>query len=251
MSNITIKTPEEIAKLREGGKILAGILKELAGAVRPGVKTIELDRLARRLISKAGAKPSFEGFGEPPYPSPLCTSVNEEVVHCIPRDKEIKDGDLIGLDCGIWRQGLCTDHAVTVPVGKVSQQVKKLISVTKKSLDLAIRQVKPGNTLGDIGFAVQKYVEKNGFSVVRKLVGHGVGYEVHEPPRIPNFGHPGEGETLKEGMVLAIEPMVNIGGHDIEVGGNNWDIITKDRSLSAHFEHTVVVTKNGCEILTK
>ncbi|MBU1131112.1 type I methionyl aminopeptidase [Patescibacteria group bacterium] len=251
MSTITIKTPEEIKKLREGGKILAKVLRELEGAARPGVKTHELEDLAQKLIKEAGAKPSFLGYGEPPYSAALCTSVNEEVVHCIPSNREIKEGDLIGLDCGIWYKELCTDMAVTIPIGKVSAEVKKLIKVTRKALDIAINQIKPGNTIGDLGSAVQKYVEKNNFSVIRKLVGHGVGYQVHEPPRIPNFGEPGEGEILKEGMVLAIEPMVNVGSHDIEVRDNKWDIVTKDKSLSAHFEYTVVVTKNGCEILTK
>lgn len=251
MSKINIKTPGEIEKLREGGKILAQIMSKLTGAARPGLRTIELEQLAQKLIKEAGAKPSFQGYGEPPYSAALCTSINEEVVHCLPGNREMKEGDIMGIDCGIWYKGLCTDMAITVPIGKISAKAKKLIKVTRKALDIAISQIKPGDTLGDMGNAVQKYVEKNGFSVVRKLVGHGVGHDVHEPPRIPNFGERGEGEEFKEGMVLALEPMVNIGHYDIEVRDNKWDIVTKDKSLSAHFEHTIVVTKNGSEILTK
>lgn|SRR3989344_2472794 len=249
--SITIKTSEDIKKLRAGGKILARILKQVAQAAKAGVKAIELDSLARKLIKEAGATPSFEGFGQPPYPAVLCVSINEGLVHCVPGERELKEGDVAGLDLGIWHQGLCTDMAVSVGVGKISKEAKKLIKVTKRSLDIAISQVKPDNTLGDIGYAVQNYVENQGFSVIRKLVGHGVGYQVHEPPPIPNFGKKGEGEVLKEGMVLALEPMVAVGHHDIEVLGNQWDIVMKDRSLAAHFEHTVTVTKNGCEILTK
>lgn len=251
MSAVTIKTPEEIKKLAAGGRILARILKKLCAAAKPGVKTIELDLLARKLIAEYNVKASFLEFGEPPYPAVLCSSVNCEVVHCIPRDRLINDGDIIGLDIGIWHQGLCTDMSRTVMVGRVSQEAKRLVKVTQKSLEIAKKQIKPGKTIGDLGWAVQQFVEKNGFSVVRKLVGHGVGYQVHEPPAIPNFGRPGEGEVFKEGMVLAIEPMVNLGGHDIKVLDGGWDIVTSDGSLSAHFEDTVVVTKYGCQTLTK
>lgn len=251
MSEITIKTPEDIVKLREGGHILAMILEKVCQAAGPGITTKKLDDLARKLIKDYGVEASFLEFGEPPYPATLCTSVNEEVVHCIPRNRILKKGDIIGLDCGIWHKKLCTDMAITVAIGKISATAKKLIDVTKESLNLAIKQIKEGATLGDIGYAVQSHAEKNGFSVVRKLVGHGVGYRVHEPPKIPNFGQPGTGNVLKAGMVLAIEPMVNVGHHDILVKDNGWDIYTKDGGLSAHFEHTVVVTKNGCEILTK
>lgn len=251
MSDVTIKTPEEIEKLREGGRILALILKKICQAVQIGVKTQELDDLARRLIKEYQVEASFLEFGEPPYPAVICTSINEEVVHCIPRDKAIKEGDIIGLDIGIWHKGLCTDMSRTVMVGNVSKEAKKLVKVTKIALEVAKRQIKDGNRTGDLGYAVQKYVEENGFSVVKKLVGHGVGYKVHEPPQIPNYGTKGQGEIFKEGMVIAIEPMVNIGGSDIKVLDSGWDIITKDHSLSAHFEDTVVVTKHGCETLTK
>ncbi|HLD27318.1 MAG TPA: type I methionyl aminopeptidase [Patescibacteria group bacterium] len=251
MTNITIKTPEEIEKLRAGGKILHRILLQLAAAVRPGVKKLELDRLARKLIAEAGAKPSFEGFGTPPYPAALCISVNDVLVHGIPDEREIKEGDLVGLDLGIWYQDLCTDHALTVAAGKISKEAKKLLKVTQKSLAVGLKQIKPGKTLGDFGQAVQQYVESHGFSVIRKLVGHGVGYEVHEEPRIPNFGHTGTGEVLEAGMVLALEPMVSAGQPEIVVLANEWDIAMKDKSLAAHFEHTVAVTEKGCEILTR
>ena len=251
MSEITIKTSEEITKLREGGHILALIMKQLVEAVKPGIKTQDLENLAKKLMKEYQVEGSFLDFGEPPYPAVLCTSVNEEIVHCIPRDKEIKEGDIIGIDCGIWHKGLCTDMARTAIAGKTSKEANKLVKVTRQALAIAKSQVKPGNTVGDLGHAVQKYVEKNGFSVVRQLVGHGVGYEVHEPPRIPNFGRPGEGAEFKAGMVIAIEPMVNLGSHDIKVSPNGWDITTVDGGLSAHFEDTVVVTGKGCETITK
>lgn len=230
---------------------MSKIVKQLGAAARVGTTTLELDDLARKLIKDFQATPSFEGFGEPPYPAVLCASNNEGVVHCIPDNEKLKDGDVLGIDLGIWYFGLCTDMAITVSVGKASILAKKLIKVTKKSLALAIAQVHPGKTIGDIGSAVQTYVEQNGFNVVRQLVGHGVGYTVHEEPKIPNFGQAGQGEILKEGMVLAIEPMVTAGHFEIEALKNNWNIVTADRSLSAHFEHTVAVTKSGCEVLTK
>jgi methionyl aminopeptidase len=251
MSNISIKTAEDIAKLKEGGKILARILEGLCRAVRPGISTWQLEELARKLIEEYQVKPSFLGFGEPPYPAVLCASVNEAVVHSIPsKEKILKKGDIIGLDLGIWHEGLCTDMARTVAVGESSRQVSKLIEVTRESLAIAERVVKAGVTIGDIGYAVQRYVEENGFSVVRSLVGHGVGYKVHEEPKIPNYGRKGQGETLRQGMVIAIEPMVNIGRHEVEVGDNGWDIVTADRELSAHFEDTLAVTKDGCIVLT-
>ena len=251
MSNITIKTSEEIQKLKEGGHILALIMNQLVSFVKPGIITQDLEDLARKLMKEYRVEASFLEFGEPPYPAVLCTSVNEEIVHCIPRDKKINEGDIVGIDCGIWHKGLCTDMARTAIAGKCSKEAKKLVKVTQKALEIAKSQVKPGNTVGDLGYAVQKYVEKNCFSVVRKLVGHGVGYEVHESPRIPNYGHQSEGEEFKAGMVLAIEPMVNIGHHDIQVSSNGWDITTIDGSLSAHFEDTIVVTKKGCQTITQ
>ena len=251
MENFTIKTPQEIKVLKEGGKILARIIKELAQAAQVGVSTLDLENLAQKLIKKAGVKPSFQGFGSPPFPAAICASNNEAIVHGIPNKEKLKDGDLLGIDMGIWHKGLCTDMAVTVGIGEISKESKKLLEATKKSLQLAISQVAPGKTLGDLGFAVQSYAESRGFGVVRELVGHGVGYEVHEPPQVPNFGKPGQGLVLEAGMVLAIEPMLTMGDYRIEVMDNSWDIVTKDRSLAAHFEHTIAVTKKGVEILTE
>ncbi len=251
MSEVTIKTPDEIEKLREGGRILAIIMNQLVQAVKPQLKTQDLEELAKKLMKEYQVEGSFLDYGKPPYPAVLCTSINEEVVHCIPKGRVIKEGDIIDLDMGIWHKGLCTDMSRTVLVGKVSKEAKKLVKVTQRALEIAKKQIKSGKTIGDLGYAIERYVKKNGFSVVRGLVGHGVGYAVHEPPRIPNYGQKGSGEVFKEGMVLAIEPMVNSGGYEIEVKDNGWDIVTKDKSLSAHFEDTVVVTKEGCETLTK
>lgn len=251
-----IKNPEEIEILKKGAAILTRILNKVVKEVRVGVSTTYLNELAENLIVKAGAIPSFKGFGEKnPYPASLCTSINHEVVHCIPQpDRFLREGDIIGLDLGIKYppgNGLFTDKAVTVGVGKISQQAKKLIKVTRKVLDLAICNLKPGITTGDLGLIIQNYVESKGFSVVRELVGHGLGYAVHEPPHLPNFGLKGEGEVISEGMVLALEPMVNTGGWKVKFHENGWNVETDDGSLSAHFEHTVLVTKDGCEVLTK
>jgi len=245
-----IKNPEEIKMMREGGKILARILKELAKTVRPSISTKYLDDLAVTLAIKHKASPSFKNYNG--YPHATCISVNEEVVHNMPsQDKILKEGDIVGIDFGLWYKGLCTDMAVTVPVGKVSKQAKKLIKVTKKALEIGLKQAKAGNTIGDVGFAIEQFVLKGGFSVVKTLTGHGVGHQVHEEPKIPNFGEPGRGVRLEEGMTLAIEPMVNIGRHEVRTKEDGWGIVTNDSSLSAHFEHTVAVTKKGYEILTK
>lgn len=254
---ITIKKSNEIRIIRESGRILASVLNEVAEAVRPGVTTAELDKLAVDLILAAGARPSFQGYcgsgEEKPFPTALCASVNEELVHApATPPRELKSGDIIGLDLGVEYKGFYTDMAVTVPVGKIDKKAVELIKVTKKSLDKGLGQVKPGNFISDISRAVQKYVESRGFSVIRQLVGHGVGYQVHEDPRIPNFIEPGQPKIgLKEGMVLAIEPMVAIGDWRVKTLSDGWTVVMADRSLAAHFEHTVVVTKDGCEILTK
>lgn len=253
---IIIKTPPEITLMREGGRILAKVLREVIKATKKGVSTKELDELAERLIRKFGGEPAFlnyqtEGEEIPPFPATLCTSVNQEVVHAIPSYQRIlKEGDLVGLDIGMDYKGFCTDMAKTVGVGKISPKAKKLIEVTRKALVIGIRKVKPGNFIGDIGAAIQQYVEKKGFSVVRQLVGHGIGKKVHEEPRIPNYGEPRTGPKLEKGMTLAIEPMVNIGKDMVKTAADGWTIVTDDKSLSAHFEHTVVVTKKGYEILT-
>lgn len=246
---IYIKTKQEIKKIADGGKILSAILNNVAKKIKPGITTLALNDYAEFLIKKFGATPSFKNFEK--YPASLCTSVNDAIVHAIPSNYKLQEGDIIGLDLGIWWKGLCTDMARTVPVGKISQEAKKLISVTKKCLELGIKQIKPGNRIGDYGYAVQVYAEKNGFSVVRNLTGHGVGREVHEDPKIFNFGKPNDGEEFKEGMVIALEPMINQGTYKNKISDDGWTILTADKKLSAHFEHTVVVTKRGCKVLTK
>lgn len=244
------KSAEDIAKLIEGGKRLARVVHQIASEVRPGVSTAQLDESAERLIKKLGGRPSFKGYSD--YPASTCISVNEGVVHGIPSSgKVIKAGDIVGVDIGLEYLGLFTDMAVTVPAGKITPEAKKLIEVTKKSLDKAIALVKPGATIGDIGHAVQQYAESFGFSVVRSLVGHGVGYAVHEEPKIPNYGKPGVGPRLSVGMVIAIEPMVNIGEDEVVTLSDGWTIVTSDGSCSAHFEHTIAVTDAGHLVLTQ
>ncbi|MBI4692139.1 MAG: type I methionyl aminopeptidase [Candidatus Terrybacteria bacterium] len=252
---ITIKTPEEIKILREGGKILASILYQVAKKVRPGIATIELDKMAEKLIKEAGGEPSFKNYktreDKIPFPASLCVSINDEVVHGIPSEEMIlKEGDVASLDLGMKYKNFYTDMAITVPVGEASPQVKKMIEVTKKSLEKGIGEIKEGKQIGDIGHAIQTYVEKNGFNAVRNLVGHGVGYKAHEEPEIPNFGRKRTGEVLKRGMVLALEPMIIVGLPELILANDNWTWKTKDGSLAAHFEHTVVVTKTGAKILT-
>ena len=250
-----LKNIEEINMLREGGKILASVLYEAAKKSVPGMKTTELDKLAEKIIKEAGGRPSFKNYktadDKIPYPASLCVSINEEVVHGIPGERVLKDGDIVSLDLGMEYKGFYTDSAVTVSVGEASEQAKKLIETTKESLNLGIMAVKNGAFTGDIGYAIQSFAEKNGFNVVRKLVGHGLGRKVHETPEVPNFGAKGKGEILREGEVIAIEPMITAGRHDIYLDKNWWTWKTKDGSLSAHFEHTVIVTKNGAEIITK
>lgn len=253
MKNL-IRTDAEIINMRECGKILAFALNQVAAAVKPGVSTAELDKLAQEVLLASGAKPSFLGYPNEagqPFPASLCTSVNDEVVHGIPLSKKvITEGDIIGLDLGCWYKGVCTDAAVTVPVGKVSNAAKKLIKITEQSLVEGLKQIKDGVSVGDIGEAIQAYVEANGFAVVKQLTGHGVGREVHEEPAIPNFGKKGSGPKLLAGMTVAIEPMVNAGDYEVRTTKDGWTVATIDGSLSAHFEHTVLVTNQGCEILT-
>lgn len=259
---ITIKTSEEIKILREGGKILASVLLMVADKAKTGITTKELDEYAESLIKKAGGEPSFKNYRTKddkfPFPASLCVSINDEVVHGIPGFEKLREGDIISLDLGMKWKGLYTDAAITVGVEKISSDAEKLLNITKIALEKGIGVIKEGATTGDIGYAIQSYVEKQrlpagrqGFNVVKKLVGHGVGYNVHEEPEIPNFGKKGEGIVLKEGMVFAIEPMVVIGNGDVILDKNNWTWKTKDGSLAAHFEHTIAVTKKGCEVLTK
>lgn len=236
--------------MTQGGKILAKIIYEVAKHVKPGNTTKYLDKVAEGLIFSFGAKPAFRGFND--YPAVLCTSVNEEIVHAVPSERKLKQGDLLTLDLGIKYKNYCTDMAITMGVGKIDKKLKKLMDVTEKSLELAIKQCKPGNRLGDIGWAIQNYVEKKGFNVVRDLVGHGIGKKVHEEPEILNYGPSrGLGIKLKPGMVLAIEPMIVIGNYEIEKTEDKFGFRSKDRSISAHFEHTIAITKKGVKILTK
>jgi len=245
-----VKTKNEIEKMREGGKMLAQVLKKVSRAARPGVSTWELDCLAESLIKEMGAEPSFKGFEG--FPKSLCTSINDVLVHGIPKEREIiKNGDVIGLDLGLKYKGLFTDMAVTLGVGKVSKIGSKLIKVCRKSLDVALAEIKPGNKIGDIGAAVQKYVEGQGFSVVRTLVGHGVGHGVHEKPRVPNFGVKDTGEEIKEGMCLAIEPMICEKGYQVKTNKDGWGVETYDHGLAAHFELTIAVVSGGCDVLTR
>ncbi|OGZ33049.1 MAG: type I methionyl aminopeptidase [Candidatus Portnoybacteria bacterium RBG_13_40_8] len=246
---MNIYTEKEIKVMRDGGKILAKILKQVAKKVKPGITTEYLNKVAEDLILKYKAKSSFKGFDN--YPAVLCTSINEEIVHGVPSKKILRDGDILSLDLGIRYKGYCTDSAVTVSVGKTNKMAQKLINVTKKALELAIKQCKPDNHSEDIGCAIQNYVEENKFNVIRDLVGHGVGKNVHEDPQILNYGQKGKGIELKEGMVLALEPMTSINNYEIEKCEDGFGYRTKDRSLSAHFEHTVAITKKGPKNLTK
>ncbi|QQG45043.1 MAG: type I methionyl aminopeptidase [Candidatus Sungiibacteriota bacterium] len=253
---ITIKTSEEIKTLREGGRRLAEILQRVVANVKQGISTFELDRLAESLILASGGAPAFKGYRiketRKSYPCSLCTSVNDEVVHAIPsQDRFLKAGDIIGLDIGMRWGGLFTDMAVTVGIGKISQEAERLIRITKESLGVGIRAVRPGARTGDVGYAVEQHLKKNKLGVIRDLAGHGVGYAVHEEPLIPNYGKPGIGPELKEGMVLAIEPMATLGDWRVVLADDEWTFKTMDGSLAAHFEHTVMVTSGGVEVLTK
>jgi len=237
--------------MRRSGRIVRQVLEAAKEMVAPGVSTMDLERVAERRIRDLGAKPAFKGYYD--YPCVLCTSVNDEIVHGIPSEQRVlKAGDIVSLDCGVVLDGYYGDAAITVPVGEpVSPELQKLIEVTRQSLLLGIQVARAGNTVGDIGAAVQQHVEANGFSVVREFVGHGIGTRLHEDPQIPNFGKPGHGDKLRTGMVLAIEPMVNAGGPGTRVLDDKWTAVTEDGSYSAHFEHCVAVTRNGPMILTE
>jgi methionyl aminopeptidase len=246
---IKIKTEEEILIMAEGGKILSGILKELQKEVRPGIKTLELDNLTEKLISKAGGKPSFKGYNS--FPSALCISVNDEVVHGVPSQRELKDGDIVSLDIGMKYKGYHSDMAVTLPVGEISKEAKKLLEVTKRALEIGISKAKAGRTFGDIGNAIQEYAESQGFGVVRDLCGHGIGRDLHEDPEILNYGRKGSGSKIEKGMVFCLEPMITAGDWKIKMGRDGYVFRTRDGSLSAHFEHMMAITKDGCRVLTK
>ncbi len=245
-----LKTPQEIKTLAEGGAILARILNQLIAAVKPGITTRSLDELARELIQQADAKSAFLGYRG--YPAALCTSINEEIVHGLPSDRVLKDGDVLKLDLGIIYKKLFTDHARTIIVGKAtSVKNKQLIATAEESLMRGIEMAKAGNTTGDVGAAIHAYVKEQGFDVVRDLVGHGVGHAVHEGPEVPNYGTPGDGDVLKPGMVIAIEPMVVAGTWKIAEGPDGFAYVTKDKKMAAHTEHTVAITKDDPIILTQ
>jgi methionyl aminopeptidase len=246
---IICRTAAELEKMRAAGRLVGQVLTELSAKVAPGVTTADLDAIAEGLIVDAGAIPAFKGYHG--YPATICASVNEEVIHGIPSGKRVLEaGDVISIDVGASLAGYFGDSAVTLPVGPVSEEAARLLRVTDESLYKAIDTVKPGGRISDIGHAVQKHVEAHGFSVVREFVGHGIGQAMHEDPQIPNYGDPGRGPRLAEGMVLAIEPMVNAGKPAVKVLSDGWTAVTRDRSLSAHFEHTVAVTADGPWILT-
>jgi methionyl aminopeptidase len=246
---IVCKSPAEIERMRAANALVADVLAELATMIAPGVTTLDLDVAAETLVRAGGAEPAFKGYRG--YPSTLCASVNEQVVHGIPSKRALVEGDIISLDMGVKLNGFYGDSAVTVPVGRVSEQAETLLRVTRESLEKGIAQVRLGGRISDIGHAIQLHVEAHGLSVVREFVGHGIGSSLHEEPQIANYGEPGRGPRLAEGMTLAIEPMVNVGRPAVKVLSDGWTAVTKDGSLSAHFEHTVAVTKDGPLVLTR
>ncbi len=246
---IVIKTPREIGIMRQAGNIVAKVLRKLSEQLMPGIETRKLDLIAIAELEKMGAESSFKGYRG--YPASLCISINDEVVHGIPQKRVIHEGDIVSLDFGAIFNGFHGDAAITVNVGNTNPVVGRLIATTKGALEAGIAAALPGNRLGDISSAIQSYVESRGYSVVREYTGHGIGREMHEEPQIPNVGIAGTGPTLKEGMTLALEPMVNVGDWRTRIGSDHWTVYTFDGSLSAHFEHTIVISDNGAEILTK
>ena len=246
---IVLKSDDEIKRMAESCRIVAEALEGIKKNIAPGVATEELDEFAESYILSKGARPAFKGYRG--YPASVCASINEQVVHGIPSSTKVRNGDIISLDIGVCYKGFYGDAAVTVPVGSVNKQAGKLLSVTEKALKTGLEKAVAGNRLSDVSFAIQNYVESEGFSVVRNFVGHGIGRDLHEEPQIPNYGKPGEGPRLLPGMTLAIEPMVNAGAWEVVILNDGWTAVTKDKSLSAHFEHTVAITKNGLNILTK
>lgn len=246
---ITCKSKRELAYMRDAGRVVAQTHRELAKAVKVGVSTIELDRLAEDFIIKAGARPAFKGLYGFPYT--ICASVNEEVVHGLPSLRKLENGDIISIDVGAEINGYFGDSAVTLPVGEISSEAENLLRVTEEALYKGIEQARVGKRLSDISHAIQAHAEGNGYSVVRDYVGHGIGSKPHEEPQVPNFGKPGRGPRLKAGMTLAIEPMINMGTYEVRTLSNNWTVVTLDSKLSAHFEHTVAITNGEPEILTR
>ena len=246
---VILKQQSEIEKIRESNGIVAEILAELRDKVQEGVSTLDLDRISEELVLKKGAKPAFKGYRG--YPFSLCASINEQVIHGLPSKRVLTEGDIVGLDFGVYYRGYYGDAALTLPVGKISKEASMLLKATEESLDRAIQEARVGNRLGDISAAVQNHVEAVGFSVVRDFVGHGIGRNLHEDPQIPNYGIRGRGVALKAGMVLAIEPMVNAGTYKVKMLTDGWTAVTADGRLSAHFEHTIAITDHGPEILSR
>ena len=252
---IVYKSPDDLDKMRRAGRIVAGTIDRVVAAVRPRVTTAQLDAVAEAYIRDQGATPSFKGYGaergRAPFPASICTSINEEIVHGIPSERTVAEGDLLKLDFGAIWEGFHGDSAVTVIVGDPpSTEADKLVRVTEEALEAGISQIRPGGRLSDIGAAVEQVARGAGFEVVREYVGHGIGRDLHEDPQIPNYGRPGRGPVLKPGLVVAVEPMVNVGGWETRVQPDGWTVVTEDGSLSAHFEHTIAVTEEGHEILT-
>lgn len=245
---IAIKTRDEVELMRKAGRLVAETLDLVCGAVRPGMTTRELDAMAEEFIRSHGAEPAFKGYMD--YPATLCVSINDEVVHGIPGDRRLEEGQIVSIDVGVKINGWFGDSARTVRLGPVTEEADRLLNATEEALRRGIQQARAGNRLGDISSAVQTYIEEQGYSIVRDLVGHGIGRKMHEEPQVPNFGEPSTGVRLEAGMVLAIEPMVNIGGPAITFDADKWTVRTADGSLSAHFEHTVAITSNGPDILT-
>lgn len=246
---IIIKSDEELEGVAEACRVVAETLARLGELVGPGLTTVELEHRAEELIHAMGGTPAFRGYRG--YPASICTSVNDQVVHGIPSGLTLREGDIISIDLGVLKDGFYGDAAVTLPVGAISVEARELLRVTEEALAAGIEAAREGNRVSDIGSAVQRHVERRGFSVVRTFVGHGIGKQLHEEPQVPNFGMPGRGPRLREGMTLAIEPMVNAGGHDVVVLEDGWTAVTADGSLSAHFEHTVALTGGGAKVLTK
>ena len=245
---IIFKSPQEIAAMRESNQIVARVLGEVAGLVRPGVTTRELDAFAEARARELGSEPAFKGYRG--YPASLCTSVNEEIIHGIPSARELREGDIIGLDFGVKYEGFYGDAALTVPVGEVSPLALRLIACAEESFYRGLAQLREGRRISDVSHAVQEYVESQGFSVIRSFVGHGIGHAPHEEPQVPNFGPPGRGPKIREGLTVSIEPMIAAGDWQEEILADGWTAVTRDRSLAAHFEHTVAVTSGGVEILS-
>jgi methionyl aminopeptidase len=242
------KSKRELEKMRAAGQLVGTVLQTLREMVEPGITTMELNRVAEKMIRDAGALPTFLGYNGFPYS--ICASVNEQIVHGFPSDYKLKDGDIFSIDCGATLEGFVGDSATTVPVGNVHEEWLKLIRVTEECLERAIQKCRPGNHLGDIGWAVQEHAEGNGYSVVRDYVGHGIGRRMHEDPQIPNYGRPGLGPKIKAGYVFAIEPMVNLGSHYTKLLADGWTVVTLDGQPSAHVEHTIAITEEGPEVLT-